>query len=203
MAATLIRLLLLTLLWAALQGSFSVGNVLLGAVLAAAVLRLSRPVFAADESPAEVPFAGRPRPFRRAWRVLVLVLVFARELVESAVEVARYTLQPTLQIRPGIVAYPLDVETDREITTLANLISLTPGTLSLDVDPGRTHLYVHSISVETEDGREVIDGIKTTLEKHVSRALGPVGRSGAESTSEPSGEEPTAEGGAGEPVGEG
>lgn len=203
MAATLIRLILLTILWTALQGSYSVGNVLLGVVLAGAVLRLSRPVFKADESPMGGSPAGPPRPIRRAWRVFVLVLVFLWELVESAVEVARYTLQPTLQIRPGIVAYPLDVTTDREITMLANLISLTPGTLSLDVDPGRTHLYVHSISVETEDGREVIDGIKTTLERHVSRALGPVGRSGAESTSEPSGEEPTTEGGAGEPVGEG
>jgi multicomponent Na+:H+ antiporter subunit E len=56
---------------------------------------------------------------------------------------------------------------------LANLISLTPGTLSLDVSPDKRCLYVHAMSVETDDGTEVIDGIKTSLEKHVSRALGP------------------------------
>jgi multicomponent Na+:H+ antiporter subunit E len=56
---------------------------------------------------------------------------------------------------------------------LANLISLTPGTLSLDVSPDCHCLYVHAISVETEDGAEVIDDIKGSLEKHVARALGP------------------------------
>lgn len=173
MLVTILQIVLLTVVWAALQGSFGIGNLLLGAVLAGAVLRLSRPVLRGEDTPEIRTVRGPPRPLRRAWRVLVLLLVFLRELTESALQVAWYTLQPTLQIRPGIVAYPLDVQTGREITALANLISLTPGTLSLDVAPDRSHLYVHSISVETEDGREVIRGIKTSLEKHVSRALGP------------------------------
>lgn len=172
MVATIIRLVLLTVVWAALQGSFGVGNVLLGAILSGAVLRFSRPVLRSGEPDPETA-TGPPRPLRRLWRVTVLILVFLWELIESAVEVARYTLHPTLRIRPAIVAYPLDVQTDREITTLANLISLTPGTLSLDVSPDRSLLYVHSISVEREDGQEVIDEIKRTLEKHVGRALGP------------------------------
>lgn len=173
MVATLIRILLLTLVWGALRGSFGVGNLLLGVVLSAAILRLSQPVFQKEGGPDSTTNHRWPRPLRRTWRIAVLLLVFLRELAESALQVAAYTLQPTLQIRPGIVAYPLDVKTDREITMLANLISLTPGTLSLEVAPDRSHLYVHSISVETEDGREVIEGIKSSLEKHVSRALGP------------------------------
>jgi multicomponent Na+:H+ antiporter subunit E len=173
MVAPIVRVLILTLLWVALQGSLSIGNVLLGVVFGAAILRLSRPLFA-DRDPGE---GGRLsagiRPLRRLWRVLVLLVVFLRELVISALEVARYTLQPTLQIQPAIVEYPLDVRTPREITVLANLISLTPGTLSLDVSPDSKYLYVHAISVYSEDGADVIAGIKDSLEKHVGRALGP------------------------------
>lgn len=180
MLVTILQIVLLTLVWAALQGSFSVGNLLLGTVLAGVVLRLSRPVLRGEKEFEAQSARRRPRPFLRAWRVFVLLLVFLQELTQSALQVARYTLQPTLRIRPGVVAYPLDVQTGREITALANLISLTPGTLSLDVAPDRSHLYVHSISVETEDGREVIREIKTSLEKHVSRALGPRGAEGVD-----------------------
>jgi multicomponent Na+:H+ antiporter subunit E len=93
-------------------------------------------------------------------------------MVMSAVQVARSTVQPTLQIRPAIIEYPLDVESAREITVLANMISLTPGTLSMDVSPDRKVLYVHAITVSTDDGSEVIAEIKGSLEKHVKRALG-------------------------------
>jgi len=91
----------------------------------------------------------------------------------SALQVARYTIQPTLQIRPAIIEYPLDVRSAREITVLANMISLTPGTLSMDVSPDCECLYIHAITVSTEDGSEVITDIKGSLEKHVARALGP------------------------------
>jgi multicomponent Na+:H+ antiporter subunit E len=173
MVATLIRLSFLVLIWVALQGTLSVGNVLLGLIFGGAILRVSAPLFDPDDPAESRRLREGVRPLRRLWRALVLLLVFLRELVVSALEVARYTLQPTLQIRPAIVAYPLDVQTGREITMLANLISLTPGTLSLDVSPDKRCLYVHAMSVETDDGTEVIDGIKTSLEKHVSRALGP------------------------------
>jgi multicomponent Na+:H+ antiporter subunit E len=157
----------------ALQGTLSVGNVLLGLLFGGAILRLSGPVFE-EEAPTESGRLGAGiRPFRRLWRVIVLVLVFFRELTVSALQVARYTIQPTLQIRPAIIEYPLDVQTGREITALANLISLTPGTLSLDASPNCECLYIHAISVETADGSEVIADIKGSLEKHVHLALGP------------------------------
>lgn len=174
MVSTFVRLFLLTLIWVALRGTLSLGNVLLGVLFAAAILRISRPLLRPEDGRSGADTRGRFRPLLRLWRSFVLALVFLRELTVSAVEVARYTLQPTLQIRPAIIKYPLEVETGREITTLANLISLTPGTLSLDVSPDCQCLYVHAISVETDDGSEVISDIKGSLEKHVSRALGPV-----------------------------
>lgn len=170
MTGMIVRIVLMTLAWAALQGSFGGGTLLLGALFSAAVLYISRPLLSPE---ADQPVGERRRPLLRMWRVLVLILVFLRELVFSAVEVVWYVLKPTLTIRPAVIKYPLTVETDREITVLANLISLTPGTLSMDVSADRSALYVHAITVATEDGREVIDGIKSSLEKHVSRALGP------------------------------
>ncbi len=173
MVATLVRLLLLVLLWVALQGTLTVGNVLLGVIFGAAILRVSAPIFDPEDPTESRRLSEGIRPFSRLWRVFVLLVVFLRELTVSALQVARYTIQPTLQIRPAIVKYPLDVQTGREITILANLISLTPGTLSLDVSPDCHCLYVHAISVESDDGAEVIADIKGSLEKHVSRALGP------------------------------
>lgn len=169
MATTIVRIVLMTLVWAALQGAFGVGTLLLGALFSAAILYMSQPLF----NPDEPRVFGDGRPLRRLWRTIVLLLVFFREVVLSAVEVAGYVLQPSLSIQPAVIEYPLNVQTDREITTLANMISLTPGTLSMDVSPDRSALYVHAISVSSKDGQEVIDEIKSTLEKHVSRALGP------------------------------
>lgn len=173
MVATLVRLLLLTLMWVALQGTLSVGNVLLGLGFGLAILQLSAPLFDADNPVESRRLSEGIRPLARLWQVVVLLLVFLRELIVSALQMAKYTIQPTLQINPAIIEYPLDVTTGREITVLANLISLTPGTLSLDVSPDKDYLYVHAISVETDDGAEVVVDIKESLEKHVSRALGP------------------------------
>jgi len=63
-------------------------------------------------------------------------------------------------MRPGIVAVPLDAETDAEITLLANLLTLTPGTLSLDVSADRRFLYVHMMYIEDADvaRRQIKDG---------------------------------------------
>lgn len=169
MISTLLRILLLILAWAALQGSLGVGSLLFGALTAWAVLQISQPIF----NPEGRRLRKEPRPIRWTWRTIVLLVVFLREVVLSALQVAWQILQPSPDIRPAIIEYPLNVQTDREITTLANMISLTPGTLSLDVAPDRSCLYVHAISVKTEDGQEVIDDIKGSLEKHVSRALGP------------------------------
>lgn len=171
MIFTLVRILVFTFFWAALQGDFSVVSLLMGVVISAFILAISRPLFKGDEPPS----AKRIRPFRRAWRFFTLLFVFLWQLTLSALRVARIVLQPTLKVRPGIIAYPLDVHTSREITALANLITLTPGTLSLDVSDDCETLYVHAIVIEGEDGAETIQEIKDSLEKYVARAFGPAG----------------------------
>ena len=60
-------------------------------------------------------------------------------------------MSPRMEVKPGIFAYPLRVNRDFEITLLANLITLTPGTLSVDVSDDRRILYVHAIDCSDPD----------------------------------------------------
>lgn len=126
--------LLLAIAWAAVSGSASPHNLLLGFVLGALALTVVRGSFRGQR---HVPV----RPFP----ALLLALLFLKELALSAWTVALAVLRPRLDIKPGIFAFPLTVDRDFEITLLANLITLTPGTLSVDVsEDGRT-LYVHAL----------------------------------------------------------
>ena len=87
------------------------------------------------------------------------------KLVKANLRVAWEVLTPKHHMRPAIIAIPLDAESDLQITILANFITLTPGTLSLDVSPDRKTLYVHAMYVDDVDAfrRE----IKEKLEQRV------------------------------------
>ncbi|RAI32921.1 Na+/H+ antiporter subunit E, partial [Rhodoplanes roseus] len=68
-------------------------------------------------------------------------------------------------ISPGLIAYPLRVNRDFEITLLANLITLTPGTLSVDVSEDRRTLYIHAIDVPDPDQlkRDIAQGFERKI----------------------------------------
>lgn len=102
-------------------------------------------------------------------RWLSLILLFLRELVLSALKVAWLVVQPQIKIRPAIVAYPLTVTTDAQITLLANMITLTPGTLSIDVSEDRKTLYVHAIDMETKEA--MVGNIAAGFETAILRVL--------------------------------
>lgn len=100
---------------------------------------------------------------------LALAGLFVRELVLSALQVAWLVVHPKLRLRPGIIAYPLTVTTDTQIALLANLITLTPGTLSVDVSRDRKTLYIHAIDIA--DRELLIGKIAAGFETSVLRAL--------------------------------
>jgi multicomponent Na+:H+ antiporter subunit E len=81
------------------------------------------------------------------------------------VRVAYDVITPSYYMRPAVVAIPLDARTDAEITLLANLISLTPGTLSLDLSADRRTLYVHGMFVR--DRETFVRSIKHGLERRL------------------------------------
>lgn len=98
-------------------------------------------------------------------RCLSLLVLFVRELIVSALKVAWLALQPRLTIRPAIIAYPLTVTTDAQITLLANMITLTPGTLSVDVSADRRTLYIHAIDMASKEALigDIAAGFETKI----------------------------------------
>ena len=143
--------------WCALFGTFDLGTFLGGFLLAFAALSLSSPCTAR-------PLLQTGRCWRPAWGAY-----FLYELTVSSFEVAWEVITPTHRSRPAIVAVPLDIEEPIQITVLANLISLTPGTLSLDVSPDGKTLYVHDMFVDDPD--ETRRKIKTGFERLVREAM--------------------------------
>lgn len=97
--------------------------------------------------------------------IIKLFLLFLKELVLSSVIVLRQVLSPKLDIRPGIFALPTQLKGDWEVTTLALLITLTPGTLTLEVAPEGDILYIHAMDIP--DAEEAISQIKNTFEKAI------------------------------------
>ncbi|MEF8800631.1 MAG: Na+/H+ antiporter subunit E [Halolamina sp.] len=107
-------------------------------------------------------FYGQSLPLSRNIRVapyaILYVSIFLKDLVIANFEVAWMVLSPSLPIEPAVVEVPLRVRSDAAITTIANSISLTPGTLTMDYDADRNSLYVHSIAAPSRDA--VIDPIR-------------------------------------------
>jgi len=147
----------LALGWAALAGSFTLPSLLVGFGIGYAALWVVRPL------------VGETTYFERVWRVVRLAALFVYELVASSLRVVWDVVTPTHLSRPGIIAMPLDAKSDGEIFLVANLISLTPGSLSLDVSPDRKTLYVHAMFVD--DPAALRRQLKQGMERRVIEAL--------------------------------
>ena len=106
------------------------------------------------------------RPIRSTnRRIASLTILFLYELVLSSVKVATTVLSPRLDVKPGIVAYPLKVDRDFEITLLANLVTLTPGTMSVDISEDRRLLYIHALDASDPDQlrRDIASGFERKI----------------------------------------
>ena len=145
--------LLMAIVWAAITGSASLHNLIFGFVLSTLALGVIRE---------QINGTGY---ITRTLRVASLLWLFLVELAKSAWKVAVMVVSPKLDIKPGIFAYPLTVTRDFEITLLANLITLTPGTLSVDVSDDKKVLYVHAIDCADPEGarRDIADGFERKI----------------------------------------
>jgi multicomponent Na+:H+ antiporter subunit E len=149
--------LLLALAWSALIGSFQPVDLLFGFLLGYGVLWLT--------------FRSRhpQRYFTRLPRMIEFAFFFTKELILANLRIAATILSPRMQLRPGVVAVPLDLKTRAGIVFLANMISLTPGTLSLDISIDRKVLYVHTIWLEDAD--KFRNTIKQEYERRVKEII--------------------------------
>lgn len=151
--------LLLAVVWAMLTGSFTLISLATGFVLGFLALWILRPLM------------GVPRGyFLRMVYWIKLIVLFHYELVVSSIEVLWDVVTPAHRSRPTVLDVPLDVTSDAGILLVTNLISLTPGTLSLEVSEDRRTLRVHAMFGEDPDA--VRRSIKTGMERWVRDALG-------------------------------
>ncbi|MBE0599062.1 MAG: Na+/H+ antiporter subunit E [Desulfuromonadales bacterium] len=149
----------LPVVWMALTGKFTLANYFLGFLISSFALWIARP-------PGEVAFLVYLERLRR-W--LDFFFFFLWELVVASAQVTYDILTPHHRMRPAVIAIPLDLQTDTEITLLANMITLTPGTLSLDISPQRDILYIHAMYVD--DIEEFRHMIKERFEKRVKEVM--------------------------------
>lgn len=103
---------------------------------------------------------------KRLYYFLRYALIFSRELIQANYQVVKMVLSPQLRIRPGFVAVPMDADTDFEVTSLANSITLTPGTITVHLPEERHVIVVHALNI-TEDPEAVRQRIKRELEANI------------------------------------
>lgn len=131
--------ILLALAWVALTGNFSGLNFTFGFALGYAVLAITQ-----TQLPAISGYA------QRLPRLLRFTGFFIKELVKANFKVAFDILTPPWHMQPGVIRFPLKAKTDFEITMVASIISLTPGTLSLDVSDDNRVLFIHAMFLQDE-----------------------------------------------------
>ena len=149
--------ILLTFVWVALTGSFAFLNFLFGFVLSFFILWVT------TKNRQEAKY------FVLIPKMIAFFFFFIYELIKANLQVAYDVVTPKFYMKPGIVSVPLDAKTDMEITLLANLISLTPGTLSLDVSNDKKVLYIHAMYVT--DKQKFIESIKNGFERRLLEIL--------------------------------
>lgn len=111
-------------------------------------------------------------PVRLFIMLFYLFFIFAWELIKANWDVARRALRPgKLKINPGIVKVPTGLKSEYALSMLANSITLTPGTITMDIadQDDKTYCYIHWIDVTAENGEPAGDAIKGTLEKWIRR----------------------------------
>ena len=148
---TLVANLFLAVVWALFFGGFTWLTVLSGLAVGYAILWLLQPLKGAKSS-----------YFKRVWYWAKLIVMFHYELIVSSVQVLWDIFTPTQHSNPAIIDMPLDVKTDTGILLVTNLISLTPGTLSIDVSEDRKTLTLHVMFADDPEAvcRQLKDGME-------------------------------------------
>lgn len=132
----------LTLLWVLLWGSFTVANIASGLLVAFAVLAVAR---LPRLRPARSEDTARINPVRCVWFGLYVLY----KLVEANLLLAWEIITPQNDIHTGIIAVPLRTESDLAMMVVANVITLTPGTVTVDVVGSPPVLYVHVLHLDS------------------------------------------------------
>lgn len=147
----------LGLVWTFLQGELQAANFLVGLVLGYLVIVFSRHIL------------GQDAYVRKVIQVLQFIGFTLWEIFRASLALAWIIIHPRLTLYPAIVAVPIDAHTDMEIVVLSNLITLSPGTLTLDVSDDRKTLYVHTMVLQ--DPEQFRRELKQGFERRVLEVM--------------------------------
>ena len=150
--------LMILALWIAIAPAPSLGQVVLGGVAAVAIPWFTH------------PFWPDPPRLVRPGVAAVLFLRVMWDIVVANVEVARLVLGPADRLHPVFIELPLEIEDPFVATILASIITLTPGTLSVDIDSEQRVLLVHALDVT--DIPATIETIKRRYEAPLKEIFG-------------------------------
>ena len=139
-------------------------ELIVGAVVAVVVAYFSKSFFAREDG------FWLFKEFRFI-NLIIFIPVYIWELIKANFIVAIKALSPDLNINPGIVKIITDLKSDYGLAMLANCITLTPGTITMDIyeDEGKSAMYIHWIDAKTEDTNEASEIIKGRFEYFVRR----------------------------------
>ena len=149
--------LLLAFLWVALTGALSYTGFIFGFMLGFFVLWIM------NRNEAD------RRYFYRLPKIFSFVFYFLYQLLKANAQVAYDVITPKYFFRPGIVRYPLSAKSDFEINLLSTLVSLTPGTLIIDVSEDKKTLYIHAMYLKTAEA--FVNELKTGIERRMLEIL--------------------------------
>jgi len=150
--------ILLFVVWLLLTHQFDFGNILLAAILAWLIpLGVSR-------------VRTEAVPIRKPLKMISFLGLLLVDIIISNLVVAKQVLGAPERLQPGFVAIPLDLKKALPITILASTISLTPGTVSIEISKDQKTLYVHALHVERE--AKLVDRIKYRYEKPLKEIFG-------------------------------
>lgn len=162
--AVIVTFVLCYAFWILLTWSFAGQELIMGAVVSLAVALFSARFFI-HEKPARLL---NPR---RLGSLIVYVFVFLGELIKANVDMARRCFGGCRKVNPGVIKVPVDLDGDYAEAMLANSITLTPGTITLDIaqQGEQTYYYIHWIDVTETDGEKAGEIIKGKMEKWIRR----------------------------------
>lgn len=131
--------LLLSFIWVALTGSLNYSNFLFGFLLGFLILWIMNK----NEED--------HRYFSRVPKIIAFVFYFLKEMIKANIQVAYDVITPKYFFKPGIVRFPLKATSDFEINLISMFISLTPGTILLDVSEDKKWIFIHVMYLESRE----------------------------------------------------
>ncbi len=137
-------------IWSVLSYPLSSVDIVMGVLVSIFVTCMTVDLAAQIDEPGKIKRYGITSYIKRSFWLLYYVPIFLWECLKANIDVAVRVLHPDLPIRPGTIAVKVDLKSDIGLTFLANSVTLTPGTTSVDIDKEKGILYVHWIYVRDE-----------------------------------------------------